>query len=205
MSVATEHGERQPVQNVNSFVFISGNENKVRDAIAILGQHVSLAIRPVDLMEIQGKPSEVAFHKCSEAMKLTGGNVIVEDTALCLEALGGMPGPYIKWFVNSLNANGIYKMLLGFDSFNATIISTVAVGLRNAEGKDEIMLFEGRTEGRIVKPRGSWGERNGYDPCFEPNDQSQTYSQMDPETRTLHSARQKALRKVLHHLQKKIN
>ncbi|CAD5226510.1 unnamed protein product [Bursaphelenchus xylophilus] len=183
------------------FVFISGNDAKIRDALRVLAPHIPISILSFDLLEIQGEPSEVAIHKCNEALKMTKGNVIIEDTALCLEALGGMPGPYIKWFIHSLDLDGLYKMLVGFNSFKATVISTVAVGLYNSDGKTEVLLFEARVDGQIVSPRGNLGDRNGWDPCFEPNNQSMTYSEMDPEARKLHCARQMALRKALLHLQ----
>ena len=54
----------------------------------------------VDLPEYQGTPEEVVREKCLEAAKRIQGPVIVEDTCLCFNALGGLPGPYIK--VNKL-------------------------------------------------------------------------------------------------------
>lgn len=40
---------------------------------------------------------------------------MVEDTCLCFNALNGMPGPYIKWFLQAVGHDGINKMLAGFD------------------------------------------------------------------------------------------
>ena len=54
----------------------------------------------VDLPEYQGTPEEVVREKCLEAARRIQGPVIVEDTCLCFNALGGLPGPYIK--VNKL-------------------------------------------------------------------------------------------------------
>jgi inosine/xanthosine triphosphate pyrophosphatase family protein len=34
--------------------------------------------------------------KCLEASRRIAGPVIIEDTCLCFNALGGLPGPYIK-------------------------------------------------------------------------------------------------------------
>jgi inosine/xanthosine triphosphate pyrophosphatase family protein len=34
--------------------------------------------------------------KCLEASRRIPGPVIIEDTCLCFNALGGLPGPYIK-------------------------------------------------------------------------------------------------------------
>lgn len=37
------------------------------------------------------------------------GAVMVEDTCLCFHALGGLPGPYIKWFLQKLGHEGCAK------------------------------------------------------------------------------------------------
>lgn len=52
--------------------------------------------KDVDLPEYQGTPEEVVREKCAEAARRIQGPVIVEDTCLCFNALGGLPGPYIK-------------------------------------------------------------------------------------------------------------
>ena len=46
----------------------------------------------MDLPEYQGTPAEVSREKCREAARQIGGPVIVEDTSLCFNALGGLPG-----------------------------------------------------------------------------------------------------------------
>jgi Ham1 family len=45
--------------------------------------------------ELQGEPDEIATEKCKLAAAQVGGPVIVEDTSLCFNALGGLPGPYM--------------------------------------------------------------------------------------------------------------
>jgi inosine/xanthosine triphosphate pyrophosphatase family protein len=49
-----------------------------------------------DLPELQGEPVDVSLEKCKLAAKEVGGPVIVEDTSLCFNALGGLPGVYVK-------------------------------------------------------------------------------------------------------------
>lgn len=43
-------------------------------------------------VEYQGSPEEVCREKCKEAAKTIEGPVIIEDTCLCFNALGGLPG-----------------------------------------------------------------------------------------------------------------
>jgi inosine/xanthosine triphosphate pyrophosphatase family protein len=37
--------------------------------------------------------------------------VLVEDTSLCFNALGGLPGVYIKWFLEKCGHDGLNRML----------------------------------------------------------------------------------------------
>lgn len=36
-----------------------------------------------------------------------GGPCFTEDTALGFEALGGLPGPYVKWFLKEIGLEGM--------------------------------------------------------------------------------------------------
>ena len=44
---------------------------------------------------------------------------MVEDTSLCYNAYGGLPGPYIKWFLKKLGHEGLVAMLAGFEDKSA--------------------------------------------------------------------------------------
>jgi inosine/xanthosine triphosphate pyrophosphatase family protein len=39
------------------------------------------------------------------------GAVMVEDTSLCFNALGGLPGPYIKWFLEKTGHEGLNNLV----------------------------------------------------------------------------------------------
>lgn len=52
--------------------------------------------------------------------------------------------------------------------------------------------YLGRTDGRIVEPRGE--TTFGWDPCFEPEGFSQTYAEMGPVLKNTISHRSKALK-----------
>ena len=53
----------------------------------------------LDLPELQGEPLEIAKEKVLIAYRQIKKPVIIEDTSLCYNALKGLPGPYIKWFL----------------------------------------------------------------------------------------------------------
>lgn len=141
--------------------------------------------------EIQGDIGEIAKFKCREAAKVVEGPVITEDTALCLEALGGLPGPYIKWFVRDVGLEGIVKMLEGFSSEKrgAEAICTFAY---TSGPEAEPILFQGRISGQIVPPRGP--RQFGWDPIFQPvHPSGQTFAEMPASVKNSISHRTRAL------------
>jgi inosine triphosphate pyrophosphatase len=90
---------------------ILGNKNKLREVQEILGSD-RLTNQKLDLLEIQGTIEEIATHKAKTAAEILGKPVIVEDTALEFCGLGGLPGPYIKWFLEKLGNQGREQCIL---------------------------------------------------------------------------------------------
>ena len=74
-----------------------------------------IVAQSLDLPELQGEPEEIAKEKCRLAAQQIKGPVMVEDTSLCFNAMQGLPGPYIKWFLQKLKPDGLSKMLDGFE------------------------------------------------------------------------------------------
>ena len=70
--------------------------------------------KAIDLEEMQGTPEAIALKKVKLASQTIQGPAMTEDVSLCFNALGGMPGPYIKDFLDNAGREGLYKMLLGF-------------------------------------------------------------------------------------------
>ncbi|KAI0311786.1 inosine triphosphate pyrophosphatase-like protein, partial [Amylostereum chailletii] len=107
------------------------------------------------------------------------------------EALNGLPGPYIKFFLRELGHDGLNRLLAGFPSKSAWALCTFAFCA--GPGSDPV-LFEGRTDGRIVPARGEG--RFGWDPVFEAEDTGKTYAEMTPEEKNKLSHRYRALDKL---------
>ncbi|KAF2417995.1 Ham1-like protein [Tothia fuscella] len=169
--------------------FITGNANKLAEVRAILGETVQLKNQSLDLLEIQGTMEEVSKDKCRRAADLVGGPVLVEDTCLCFKAYNDLPGPYIKWFLQALGPLELYKMLEGFEDKSAQAVATFAY----SEGPGhEPILFQGRTDGKIVPSRGP--TVFGWDSAFEY--EGQTYAEMPKLEKNKISHRGKALDKL---------
>lgn len=73
-----------------------------------------------------------------------------------------MPDQSSKWFLEKLGNDGLPKMLDGFE--DKTGYAMTIYGYLESE-KDEPILFIGKTDGKIVAPRGE--ARFGWDPNFE--------------------------------------
>ncbi|KAI0265063.1 Ham1-like protein [Gloeopeniophorella convolvens] len=174
-------------------VFVTGNAGKLREVRQILAQGTPIDIdsRELDLPEIQGTTREVATEKCRRAAELIGGPVITEDTALCFAAMNGLPGPYIKFFLRELGHEGLNRMLDGFPTREAWALCTFAY---SAGPGTEPILFEGRTEGKIVPARGP--SLFGWDPVFEAEGTGLTYAEMESAQKNALSHRGRALQKL---------
>jgi ribokinase/non-canonical purine NTP pyrophosphatase (RdgB/HAM1 family) len=177
--------------------FVTGNKNKLAEVQRLLSSSsfaVDIDNYKLDLPELQGSPHDIAREKCHLASQQLKAAVFTEDTCLCFYGLNSLPGPYIKWFLDSLGHDGLNKLLYGFNDDRAYAQTIIAYS--PGPGM-EIQLFEGRTEGRIVPARGS--KDFGWDPIFEPTEEEQgssgmrkTYAEMTTDEKNAISHRGRA-------------
>ncbi|OJJ45067.1 hypothetical protein ASPZODRAFT_70366 [Penicilliopsis zonata CBS 506.65] len=169
-----------------ALLFVTGNANKIAEVRAILAGAIALETRALDIPEIQGPSEEIALDKARRAADIVNGPVLIEDSSLEMNALNGLPGPYIKPFLETLGNQGLNTLLAGFDDKSATAVCTFAF----SEGRGcEPVLFQGRLEGRIVPPRGP--PRFGWEPIFEY--QGETLAEMEMNKKNGLSHRYRAL------------
>lgn len=173
---------------MKSLTFITGNLNKVERTKRYV--HIPLNHKKLDLMEIQSlDPKEVVEHKVKEAYKIVKKPVLVEDTSVVIHALGKLPGPLIKWFLEELGPDGICKLVPDNDR---TATASVLFGLH--DGK-KIHYFEGEIDGTVAKkPHGENGF--GWDSIFIPDGQNKTHAEMTQEEMDKISVRKIALEKM---------
>lgn len=157
---------------------------------------IDLNIVKVDLPELQEVDTiAIAKDKAMLAAQLAGGPCLVEDTSLQFTALGGMPGPYIKWFQDSLKSAGLYNILAAYEDKSATAVCTLA--FCPAPHADPV-LFTGECRGTIVAP--VEGRGFGWDSIFVPTTEdgemhSKPFSLMTTEEKNKNSHRGKAVRR----------
>ena len=181
--------------------FVSGNKNKLRELKDIFSQHfkdIQINQLDIDLPELQGLPEDIVKGKLKLALekaKDIKGPVLVEDTSLCFNAYGGLPGAYIKYFLKAIKPEGLYKMACAFDDHSAYAQSIY--GIQKNE-KTEPHLFIGKTEGEIVPPKGP--NNFGWDPCFKPLCSKKTFAEMKESEKNKISHRGKSTKAMINWL-----
>ncbi len=143
-------------------IFISGNANKVKYLSRVLG--VDLDYQKIDLEEIQSTElRKIVQDKARRAYDIMQKPVMVDDNGLFIKALGGLPGPFIKYFVESAGVDKICRMLDRFD--DRTAYSMAGIGVFDG---NQFTYFEGKVDGMITdQPRGENGY--GWDKVFISN------------------------------------
>lgn len=172
--------------------FITGNKGKFEEAQKLIP---SLKQYELDLEEIQSlDPEEVIRHKLLEAFKHKKGEFIVEDTSLFIDSLNSLPGTLTKWFLKSIDIEGIYKLakLFGTQAHAITLIGY-------AQSPTKIKYYKGEIKGKIVPPKGKNGF--GWDKIFMPNGYKKTFAQMTTEDKNKLSMRRLAFKKLAKYLQ----
>ena len=201
---ATKKRSRSQKINKRKIInFVSGNKNKLKELNEILSSNIKdIEVKQldIDLPELQGYPEDIVKGKLKLALekaKDLKGPVLVEDTSLCFNAYGGLPGAYIKYFLKAIKPEGLYKMACAFDDHSAYAQSIY--GLQKNE-KEEPKLFVGKTEGEIVETKGD--NNFGWDPCFKPSCSKKTFAEMDEKEKNRISHRGKSTKAMINWLKK---
>lgn len=142
-------------------VFITGNQDKADYLARLLG--VPITHQKVDLDEIQSLDlKKIVEHKARQAYEVVQRPVIVDDVSLEFTALSGLPGPFIKFFVDTTGLVAVCKMLNGFNDRSA-----VARGAFGYFDGNQLEVFSSELTGSIAEaPRGTSGF--GWDKIFIP-------------------------------------
>ncbi len=190
---------------MQKLIFVTGNDNKAREAAAILGaeiEHVKL-----DLDEIQSMDLRVIVeHKARQAyaqLKNSAGGLpasggakgdqggqalIVEDVSLAIKQLGGFPGPLIKWMARAMGEANIPALLSKPDR---TAFYEVMYCYIDERG---VKFFSHKSRGSIALKAspGGWG----FDVIFVPAGETKTIGRLGVAYKEKHMPRGKALQKL---------
>ena len=179
---------KEKIMKIKKILFVTRNENKLKEAREILGSSFMVDSVDLDLFEIQAIDGQkVVESKIKEAYQKIGQPLIVEDNQLYFKAWNGLPGALIHWFLEAVGCEGICKMMQ--DEKDRRVEAVVVIGYYNGT---ELEFFKGSIAGTIsMEPRGEF--KFGWDPIFIPKGYDQTFGEMGIEEKNKISMRRMAL------------
>jgi len=174
---------------MQTITLVTGNQHKLQEFRRLWTDAIKLEVVDIDLPEIQSFDSrEIVADKVKRAYAQVAAPVIVEDVAAGLDALNGLPGPFIKFFEQRLGRDALFQ-LSGEDKA-ATVTCTIGY----YDGAD-ILFGTGVIHGSVV-PQAT-EEGFGFDACFVPEGQKLTFGEMGPDAKDAISHRFLAVQDLL--------
>lgn len=173
---------------MQKILVITGNQGKVNEISAITG--LTVEAKKLELPEIQSlSVEEVAKEKAMAAYEIVRQPVLVDDTGMNIEALNGLPGALVVWFLDLLGPQGVLNLIANKKNRKASVSTCIAYADANG-----VQTFIGTVNGTIpAELRGDEGF--GYDPIFIPEGWNKTYAEMTTDEKNKISMRKIALMK----------
>ncbi|AEM38567.1 non-canonical purine NTP pyrophosphatase, rdgB/HAM1 family [Pyrolobus fumarii 1A] len=179
--------------------FVTSNWGKFEEARMVMKEcGVELVMEPrVPKVEVQSLDvSEVARWAAYTAYLATGRPVVVEDTGLYIDALGGFPGAMAAHVYKTIGVEGILKLMENVENRRARFVTSVVAVI-----PPHIVEARGTVEGVITREsRGSGGF--GFDPIFQPLGADKTFAEMSIEEKNRYSHRARAFRALCEQLKR---
>jgi XTP/dITP diphosphohydrolase len=187
-------------------VLATANQHKLLELKRILAAgHVDVTL--ASLAEFPGAPdvaetgatfAENALLKAHAVADFTGLPAVGDDSGLCVDALGGMPGVLsARWSGthgdDAANLRLVLAQLTDVPDERRGARFVCAAALVLPGGREHVS--DGEVRGRLIRePRGLGGF--GYDPIFVPDSATITTAEMDPADKDRISHRGRALRRL---------
>jgi XTP/dITP diphosphohydrolase len=188
-------------------VLATRNDGKLRELARILDSKVRLAglgsfPGAPDVPETGATFEENALLKARAIAEYTGLPAVADDSGLCVDALGGMPGVLsARWAGAHGDDQANLDLLLAQVAdvpearLGARFVCAAALVLpaQDPDGTPREWVVTGQVAGRLTRvPRGTGGF--GYDPIFLPDGFDVTTAEMAPEAKDAISHRGRAFR-----------
>ena len=191
-------------------VLATHNPHKVREVSRILansGAGVELVGTDEypdlpDVVETGTTFAENALLKAHAVAAAIGLPAIADDSGLCVDVMGGMPGVFSARWVgrhgdDAANLDLVLAQLSDVPDDRRRANFTCVAAFATPSGGEQIV--EGRLLGSLIRePRGNNGF--GYDPIFVPDGESRTTAEMSPTEKDAISHRGRAFRALAEQL-----
>ena len=190
---------------METIVLASNNKHKVKEFQEMLTNYKVITLNDIgyyDEIEENGVTfEENALIKAKTVQKFINEKnlnyiVIADDSGLCVDSLGGMPGVYSARYAgehgnDEANRAKLQVELEGKDRI-AYFICTIVVYYPNGEYK----VYEGKTYGKITTEE--FGKKDfGYDCIFFSDELGKTFGEATEEEKNSVSHRGRAINKML--------
>jgi XTP/dITP diphosphohydrolase len=180
----------------------TGNKGKLREIREILENKDLIIVSPdeigikAEVLEDGLTFEENAIKKATALRDISGMNVLADDSGLCVDALGGMPGVISARFsgAGATDETNIIKLLNLMEDKNdrkAKFVCVLALALTDGR----IITASGECPGIITdSPSGTGGF--GYDPVFLDPSSGLTFAELPQEEKNRISHRRRALEEL---------
>lgn len=173
------------------FTIVTGNLGKIAEFKRLLPASIAFDHEAIDLPEIQTLDVHAIIDaKARAAYAELRRPVVVEDVTAGLDNLGGLPGPFIKFFEQQLGFDALYQL-------RGETPATVTCTIGYFDGQN-LITAHAVVRGMAVAERGTAGF--GFDRCFQPSGQPKTYGEMTVVEKDAVSHRSLAIRDLLEQL-----
>lgn len=187
-------------------VFASNNKHKIAEIQQLVGEQIEIVSLKdigctVDIPETATTIEGNAILKAQYIYENYGLSCFADDTGLEIEALHGEPGVYSARYAGLQrnaedNMNLVLANLRNETNRVAQFKTVIALFFGN-----ETHVFEGIVKGKITfEKKGENGF--GYDPIFQPEEDTRTFAQMTTAEKATMSHRARALAKLIHFLER---
>jgi len=198
-----------PPPAAGTLVLATRNAGKLRELARILGTQVALTgleefPDAPDVPETGATFEANALLKARAIAEHTGLPAVADDSGLCVDALGGMPGVLsARWAGRHGDDKANLDLVLAQVAdvpdarLRARFVCAAALVVPGNAAREVVVT--GSLDGRLVRvPRGTGGF--GYDPIFLPDGFSQTTAEMTAEAKDAISHRGRAFRALVPYL-----
>ncbi|HBS47781.1 TPA: hypothetical protein DEO28_01885 [Candidatus Dependentiae bacterium] len=157
--------------------YATSNPGKFDEVNRFLKSHVSSSINlkqfDGDLFEHQTTDAKaIAISKAKQAFEILKKPVLVDDAGIYFKCFNNFPGTMTKFILRGIGFEGVFS-LLGKNMEAYFLLYMVYIDENNLE------VFEGRCDGKIVKPSNFDAPKGlPWDAIFVPDGSDKTYSQI---------------------------
>lgn len=166
---------------MKKLIYLTNNIQKFHDMNKYFIKNYGLNLEVIDsnyeILDVQAKTcSEAAAHSVKDAADKLNCEVIKSNTGLYLEALGGLPGPFNKYFYKQIGEKKFLELLKNEKNRKARLEYCLAYCEPGSEPVVFIDVETGTVTNKLLGKKGKW-----YDLFYMPDGETKTLGELNKE------------------------